>query len=75
MKKLLFLLTLLFTTLLSCSKDNNSSADSDHGNTNQSDFMISSYIRGSFYNRGRISEESMNACTDLICLGDRKSVV
>ncbi len=32
-------------------------------------FAISSYIRGNFYNRGAITEPSLRACTDLICLG------
>lgn len=32
-------------------------------------FIISSYVRGNFYNRGRISAESLNACNDLICIG------
>lgn len=32
-------------------------------------FTVSSYIRGNFYNRGKIAEASLRACTDLICLG------
>ena len=32
-------------------------------------FIISSYIRGNFYNNGRNSAMSMNECTDLICIG------
>ena len=33
----------------------------------QYEFVVSSYVRGNFYNRGRISDASMQACTDLIC--------
>lgn len=32
----------------------------------QQDYMISSYVRGNFYNRGRISTESLRASDDLI---------
>lgn len=32
-------------------------------------FVVSSYIRGNFFNKGRVTSESMNACNDLICLG------
>ncbi|MGL5773685.1 MAG: glycoside hydrolase family 18 protein [Bacteroidales bacterium] len=35
----------------------------------QESFVVSSYIRGNFYNQNRIRPVSMNACTDLICLG------
>ena len=34
----------------------------------QQDYMISSYVRGNFYNRGRISTESLRASDDLIFL-------
>lgn len=30
------------------------------------DFVVSSYIRANFFETGRVSSESMNACTDLI---------
>lgn len=32
-------------------------------------FIVSSYIRGNFFNKGRVSVESINACNDLICIG------
>lgn len=35
----------------------------------QKSFIVSSYIRGNFYNAGRIDPAAMNACSDLICLG------
>lgn len=35
----------------------------------QNPFIVSSYIRGNFYNQGRIAPVSMNMCSDLICLG------
>ena len=34
----------------------------------QQDYMVSSYVRGNFYNRGRISTESLRASDDLIFL-------
>ena len=34
----------------------------------QQDYMVSSYVRGNFYNRGRISTESLRASNDLIFL-------
>ena len=72
MKKitLLFLLTLI--TLISCSNDSDDkSSDTDNKPTEptENQFIVSSYGRGNFYNMGRISKESLNACTDLICIG------
>ena len=32
----------------------------------QQDYMVSSYVRGNFYNRGRISTESLRASDDLM---------
>ncbi len=32
-------------------------------------FMVSSYVRGNFYNEGRITPLTLNACDDLVCLG------
>lgn len=34
----------------------------------QQDYLVSSYVRGNFYNRGRISTESLRASDDLIFL-------
>ena len=38
----------------------------------QQDYMVSSYVRGNFYNRGRISTESLRASDDLIFLNPNK---
>ena len=37
----------------------------------QQNYLISSYVRGNFYNRGRISAESLRASDDLIFLNVR----
>ena len=66
-----YLLALLTITLFSCSSKDSSNNNSGSGGSGGSSasYIISSYIRGNFYNRGRVSTESMNKCTDLICLG------
>ena len=72
MKRFIFLLTMFAFTFFACSKDSDANTDSntdpDSGNTS-TQFVVSSYVRGNFYNMGRISAESLNACTDLICIG------
>jgi hypothetical protein len=35
----------------------------------ESQFIVSSYVRGNFYNRGDISSVSIRECNDLICKG------
>ena len=37
----------------------------------QQDYFVSSYVRGNFYNRGRIAAESLRASDDLIFLNVR----
>ena len=71
MKRFTFLLTMLILVFIACSKDfdGNSDVNSGSGNTTDTQFIVSSYVRGDFYNMGRISTESLNACTDLICIG------
>ena len=34
----------------------------------QQDYLVSSYVRGNFYNRGRVATESLRASDDLIFL-------
>lgn len=67
MKQLKYFLILLIASFISCS---DSSGDS---NNNEPDvaktFLVSSYLRGNFYNRGLISSAQLNACTDIICVG------
>lgn len=67
MKRFVYLFIMSALGFFACSNDNDDNAK--HESPIESSFLVSSYVRGNFYNMGRISAESMNACTDLICIG------
>ena len=67
MKRFTLLLVIFVFVFFACSSDDHNIDNSD--SPTGSSFIVSSYIRGNFYNMGRISAESLNACTDLICIG------
>ena len=70
MKRFIFLFSVMLVTLLSCGNDSDNTSGNDTGSsTTDTDFLVSSYVRGDFYNRGAVSVESINACTDVICVG------
>lgn len=66
MKRFFLFIALIVFSLVSCSNDSDNDTDSGHGGKN---FLVSSYLRGNFYNNGNISSTSLNACTDIICIG------
>ncbi len=68
MKYLKYLFLLI--TFVIISSFCHSSKEINVSNTNNKNgFLVSSYIRGNFYNRGQISASQLNACTDIICIG------
>ncbi len=70
MKQLLLLVVFITFALFSCSNESNHTLDHETDtNPVNSKFLVSSYVRGNFYNAGRISAASLNACTDIICIG------
>ena len=67
MKYFKYLFLVLIAAVSGCSD-----SPEDIGKLNPDDtdtFLVSSYMRGDFYNRGLISSAQLNACTDIICIG------
>lgn len=67
MKQYISIIFTLFS-LLSSFSCSNTTANSTQPPI-ASNFRVSSYVRGNFYNMGRISNDAINACSDIICLG------
>lgn len=69
--KYLSLFAILFYCSLFCNGNNseNITDSKKYASLSSGSEIISSYIRGNFYNRDRISAASMKACNDLIVIG------
>ena len=73
MKHLKYLLAIMFFGF-ACSSDHSSNEPDNPEPDVTKTFLVSSYLRGNFYNRGLISSLQLNACTDIICIGATPNV-